>query len=498
MDFLKKFPFHSFLFNIYVVLFVYARNISKLSFNTTYRTLIISSLITLLLYGISILTFRSKFKAGLFCTLLLVGLFSYGFTYNTFEHQFYAGKWPFSNIHRYMILLYLTFYFSLIYLILKSHRQFINANYFLNVFIIIILSINIFKIVEYQLNETSILNEHASKNPLIKDIETPLSTIDSKKLPDIYYIILDGYANQNILEKFYNYDNSSFINFLKEKGFYVAEKSMTNYPYTSQSLSSSLNINYLNDIKTQDGNSFGDLHELISQNFVSYFLKKNNYQIVHLRSGYSVTRDFDFADQDIQIGGPNEFERGILEFTILRLDDLSGIFHYLRIKSQFKIMNTLIDIPLPKFTFIHIVSPHPPFVCNSNGNFKIHHISNVSWEPKQDYIEQLKYITSSIKKFLANVISKSKTLPIIILQSDHGPWLRNIEGENIYQARSYILNAYLTPENYKKDLYPSISPVNSFRVIFNHIFQSQLDLLPDKSPDKNEMYNNSVFKNYQK
>ena len=45
-----------------------------------------------------------------------------------------------------------------------------------------------------------------------------------------------------------------------------------------------------------------------------------------------------------------------------------------------------------------------------------------------------------------------------------------------------ILNAYLLPGvDAKQVLYPSISPVNSFRQLLNTYFGTQLDLVPDES-----------------
>jgi len=47
------------------------------------------------------------------------------------------------------------------------------------------------------------------------------------------------------------------------------------------------------------------------------------------------------------------------------------------------------------------------------------------------------------------------------------------------RIRSRILSAYYLPDRGNKLLYSSISPVNTFRVIFNYYFGTNLDLLPD-------------------
>ena len=64
-------------------------------------------------------------------------------------------------------------------------------------------------------------------------------------LPDIYYIILDGYARGDLLQELHQYDNTGFLSDLTDMGFYVAEDSRANYCWTLLSLASSLNATYL-------------------------------------------------------------------------------------------------------------------------------------------------------------------------------------------------------------------------------------------------------------
>src|SRR3970282_1068515 len=66
--------------------------------------------------------------------------------------------------------------------------------------------------------------------------------------PDIYYIILDGYARDDILRKFYQLDNRDFLDRLGELGFYVAGCAQSNYAQTQLSLASSLNFAYLDSL----------------------------------------------------------------------------------------------------------------------------------------------------------------------------------------------------------------------------------------------------------
>ncbi len=60
--------------------------------------------------------------------------------------------------------------------------------------------------------------------------------------PDIYYIILDGYARSDYMTEAIGLDNSEFIAFLERQGLLVAKESRSNHNWTSLSLASSLNM----------------------------------------------------------------------------------------------------------------------------------------------------------------------------------------------------------------------------------------------------------------
>lgn len=101
---LRAIPFHSFLIGLYIILFVFIRNMDEASFASTYRSIVIELVVSMVLFGMSFLIFRSARKAGIFTTLLLVGFFVYGIIYSDLENIYYGGHWPFSHIHRFLIV----------------------------------------------------------------------------------------------------------------------------------------------------------------------------------------------------------------------------------------------------------------------------------------------------------------------------------------------------------------------------------------------------------
>ncbi len=64
----------------------------------------------------------------------------------------------------------------------------------------------------------------------IQNIPTSISSLTNP--PDIYYIILDSYGRADMLKSVYGFDNSSFMNGLEQRGFFVASRSQANYPKT--------------------------------------------------------------------------------------------------------------------------------------------------------------------------------------------------------------------------------------------------------------------------
>lgn len=218
----------------------------------------------------------------------------------------------------------------------------------------------------------------------------------ASELPDLYFIMLDGYANQHILKKYYLFDNSFFLDQLKSYGFYIADSSTSNYYSTLPSLAATLNMGYL---------QLGSDYSLrLKNNVVFAKLKQLGYTIINLESGYSVTENFSNCDSTISIHSPNEFERSLMKFTILRLDDLFGILHYKRLINQVNCLREINKQSKQTFYFIHIVAPHPPYVFDENGRHlyssKTHHNS---WEPKDKYVQQLKYFNKVVQDFVLQI-----------------------------------------------------------------------------------------------
>jgi hypothetical protein len=91
----------------------------------------------------------------------------------------------------------------------------------------------------------------------------------------------------------------------------------------------------------------------------------------------------------------------------------------------------------------------------------------------QGYLNNTKFINSRLPEVLRQMIQQSRTPPIIIIQGDHGYQLPDIRFDN--------LNAYFFPDQNYAALYPKITPVNTFRAIFNTNFGADYPMLKDQS-----------------
>lgn len=315
--------------------------------------------------------------------------------------------------------------------------------------------------------------------------------------PDIYYIIVDAYARADILEEIYALDNSEFVSYLTEKGFYVADESIANYAQSALSFSSSLNFTYLDALVEQIGAETSNrqpLQVMIEKSRVFRYFRDRGYTFVVFSSGYGPT---DITDADMYMEPPqgwklSEFQEAVIMLTPLSaFPELRSDPRRNRIVYAFNRVPDATEVDGPVFVFAHITAPHFPFIFDAEGNpvQPPRGIGNREDYEYDEYIEgyrnQLLYVTKMLRMVVDEILSRSTEPPIIILQSDHGPCAQLAPGWNVEETylaeRMSILNAYHFPRQDYETLYEQISPVNTFRVVLNEYFGTDHDLLEDRS-----------------
>jgi hypothetical protein len=172
------------------------------------------------------------------------------------------------------------------------------------------------------------------------------------------------------------------------------------------------------------------------------------------------------------------FARVMNDFGVVYFNDLFAEDYRERTRLVLNSFDDVLKLPSPKFVFIHIIAPHPPFGLDANGN----NINPDSIDPMTGYENQAKFISKAIVPQLQKLINGSANPPVIILQGDHGRI-----GSPPKEIMT-ILNAYYLP-GHADQLYPSITPVNSFRVVLNSYFGTNFPLLKDISYYSSPPYN---------
>ncbi|MGB2963164.1 MAG: hypothetical protein WBB69_04180 [Anaerolineales bacterium] len=510
-----KFPFHPLLLCIYPILFVYALNLVYIPFQDIVRFLALSiGISTFFLLGFRVVL-RDWEKAGVLSSLLSCLFYSFGHIAIALEKWLHRRGFGF-NVSvlgwTWLVVFILLAFFVVRFKLPNKTTQFLNL---MSGMLIIFSSWAIITAVDVNSDTSQLDQEKLAHLRGEAEAEGSLRQVPSSELPDVYYIISDGYLRADYLYELFGYDNSSFINALEQRGFYIVSSSHSNYLNTNYSLNTSLNLMYFHEFPERIFNKAK--HNLLT-NYVVNFLKKNEYQTVVFDSG---TGDTNNQDADIFITqkgtnaeekrGLNAFEQfflrttmGLLFFSDQSLDSnpekpngmiRSTVNQELSLRRD-RISHTLTHLPdyASKnghyFLFAHIYLPHIPFLYGPGGEeLSYHENLNIYWyevEP-ENYIEyynyQIDYINQALLDTIDLILTNSKKPVVIVLQSDHGDEKfldRDAPTTQGINVRSAIINAiYFSDQNYD-GLYPTMTPVNTFRVVFNHWFGTQYPLLTDQ------------------
>lgn len=487
--------FYPFLYAIYAIIFIYSSNMSQLKLTDIFIPVVYSIVFTAVILLILRVLIADSEKVMVLASIFLILFFNF-LRLSRLLSEAKLGDIILGR-YRYFLPVWLITLLLITYLVIKSRHKFQVVGKFLSilsVLLIVITSLSAF-FQHYNLVKNTENND-------VKKLLKPLR--DQGRKPDIYYIILDSYARSDVFREKYSYDNREFLSRLKEKGFYIAEESHTNYSFTYHSLSSSLNLAYINDIISRINTGGGDqeivavLSELITNNRVAESLQQIGYKYVFINTGLLYWR----APEDALV-----YNVGLSSLTYLKIQTLNSTpvhalsivlgrrnfpipahaNHRNGILLAFKLIEEMPENKEPTFVFAHILAPHLPFVFDENGSDVADRfvmsldIGNFTkYERIKLYREQSIFITRLVERTIDNVLAKSTERPIIILQSDHGPESFASDRERDFRERMAILNAYYLPNGNSGNLYKSISPVNTFRLIFNEYFGTNYDFLEDR------------------
>ncbi len=499
---------HPFLFAVFPVLFLFAYNIDEVrGSDLLLPVLVVTALALIILFLFKLVT-RSYSRSGIITTCFLVLFYSYGYIRDWVSSLRIESPLDFSG-PLFLGPVWALLFIGAAFLVMRARRSFRTLTLFLNIVGISLAVISLVNVGTYAVKAINLEQDEISPE------DSSIVLKDADNLPDIYYIILDAYGRADTLEETYDFDNSEFIDFLTDRGFYVASRSRSNYSGTILSVPSSLNMEYpdcLADMSVDEMDT-SVLYKMLINSRVSQILKSAGYRYILVSSGWEIKDMNKYADvysyaYELAYGALriniSSFTNHVVRSTAL--EPLIGRFVSAEgsnaILYAFDTLADIPDINGPKFVFTHVCSPHPPWHFDRNGDpalpsgpqpspdiHKETYPISIHWYDKERYIDQVVFVNRKVMAIIDEILSKSEVPPIIILQGDHGPesypYGTGVSVEEGFRRQQHermaILNAYFFPERNDSALYQSITPVNSFRVVFNLYFGTNYDLLEDES-----------------
>jgi hypothetical protein len=487
----------SLLFGIFPILTLSKSNLGQIQSSFFLKPILFSLIFTLMIYGICLIISRSWERAAAFSGVISLFVFSFGHVYNLVGQKTFLGI---SVGFIKLLFLYLVFFAGVVFL-LSRVKKFPNTLFIvLNLMAGCLIFLNLIPIIAFEIRQ-------GANTPISQGL-SDIKTAAPEDLPDIYYILLDAYAREDVLNEVIGYDNSAFLQELEERGFYIPDCAFSNYHATALTLPSVLNFDYIHNLNIAyhpDSESVEDINILVNNNARVYF-SSLGYQFV---TGRGFSSRVDIIDSDIYFNyfqdneGKDDFEAQsflslYLNTTIYRIitelyknnpEKFSWLPYWLAIDREFDpylqqaslwyyqnkyMLDSIQELPDntgPFFVYAHIIAPHPPYAFRSDGTLRY---PLDTQDEKVLYADQVTYLNKRVLELVDALQANSSIQPIIIIQADHG----------IHQLTSgldkhKIFSAYYLPGILNTDPYPTITPVNNFRLIIKNYFDTSMMLLPD-------------------
>lgn len=496
-------PLHPMLAAAYPVVFLFAWNAAEhLTLYPLWATLIPSVAGAALILLILGMTLHDWHRAALLTTVTVIGFFGYGHAWNLASARL-DSQWP-------LIIVWMGLTALGLAAAWRFGRQARTATRTLNLVAALALLLNSWSLVG------TMVALGAAEPPRAPASAVELSPDPDRGLPDIYNIILDRYAGPTALAEVYGFDNEPFLAALEERGFGVARDAHANYIKTPFSLSSMLNMEYLDPVALRaEANSDEDrepLHRTLRQPYaVATALKEQGYSYIHLSNWWAPGIDNVDADRTFRYQGQSEFSNVLGQTTLLRaLEDPNAAptdpwsWPSLRANTAYALdtLDEIPNLPGPKYVFAHLLIPHDPYVFDVDGSFMDR--AQVERQGLRDsYIRQLQYTNTRMLALVDRIIRDSPDA-VIVLHADEGAhpeayaisewdfdW--HAATDEDYERKFGILMAMRVPgtDLETAGFHDDISSVNTFRVVFNARFGTDLDMLPDRSwahPNSHQFY----------
>lgn len=322
----------------------------------------------------------------------------------------------------------------------------------------------------------------------------PLRLKTPKRPPDIYFIVIDGHTSLTGLRDFWQYDSKELSDFLRQNGFRVAPGATSEYQNTTFSLASRLNMRYPPPV-------FENWQERYSRNAMIRIIEKSAAPALLASAGYKIVNlsmvPLAMADARYPLSAflcTRSVRQMIWDRSVFRVKipfRLSSRPRARKSTAEAEArakLQPLVDLEAiaaekagqPRFVFVHSMITHEPYLFNPDGSH--HEPVIVRQANNRVYLDQLRFADQQLIRIVRHILEKSARPPVIILQGDHG--FRHCQGSAATRDKeSYgMLNAILLPGLEEHELTDDFPPVNTFRLVFNHLFDAGLPYLTNPVP----------------
>jgi hypothetical protein len=489
MEISKKLIIHPFLFGIFPIIALYESSMNFIPVLEIVLPICITLGIVIPLFFI-LKKIQNSQKSALMISFSLILFFIYAPIFSVLDNVtitgFDLGR------HYYLLIPFIGFFSIGISFLIKTKKNLKNLTNFANIISLIIIVVLLANITVFSLENNRSVN--------INNVEFDFKNNEIKSLPDIYFIILDGYPGNESLKTVNNYDNQEFLNNLKNHGFSIHEKSYANYAHTYLSLPSILNMKYLHSLVDEHGSKNDQLflHAIGSNNEVMTFAKSIGYETISLDSGWGFTSDMKTADLKLcnnnKIFG-SEFLVSWIKNSMLSIIYVN-IFGTGQLEQRLCILEELPTIKKytdePKFVFAHLFMPHPPYFFGPNGEIRSLENIDPNLETKDNlnkdaFMDQLEFLNKKVIEIVEQLLDTEKQ-PIIIIISDHGTaFLLDDDPKNwitptdeMIKERMDTITFIFLPDKVENIFLEIKTPVNIFRILFNHYFETNYEILEER------------------
>ena len=329
-----------------------------------------------------------------------------------------------------------------------------------------------------------------------KPIEGPATAPEPRR--DIYLIVLDEYANSQVLRERLGYDNRPFEDSLRALGFHVPDLVRSNYLHTLLSLPSMLNSVHLTGLARELGRTSKNPtlpNYLLEHNRVASYLERRGYRYDFFPSHWwhststSAIADFEFRPWTgfdfMRTMTAGELQRTVRGTTILRYFDRNHRWEAEHTRRTFAGLAKVSRDERPVFAFAHVLKPHDPYVfdreCESLPRAR-------DEGDEAAYLEQVQCVNRMLLQTVGEILRTSKVPPIIILQGDHGTKFLGATGyaraelvpPEAARERVGTFGAYYLPDGGAEAFGDTVTVVNVLGNVLRHYFGAHLPRAGDE------------------